>query len=395
MFASLAVIGIAAVSISGSVAFSFETCTTKNNYLEAELARIYAKRNESDREMHCALPPGEPIETKVLPALEFEKFPLECIYASMKNLGMVGKWYWHCREIPALVADPKRRGAWIADPSGKKATTLDRDLEKPCVSRNYVSYVHESFVKAMECAGLDPYETFPLINEESGFQLNVGRGGNGISQMNAGAMGPLNRSGYLKKLLEDGGDRCKPVLELARKFDGQAKLTIDPPSLCQYVELPYNPALSFLYFSAYYKERMERVSKVVAELSRNRYSEDQLRSIRLKLTRMCYGSANECDDVLSAFRQKISTTRIAASLLDKALADATIEAGTRLEQKRERTEVLGLQTKEFIEEFPHRIERKLNLLGSSTNSESLARKCSKAPENANRLRNMRLESSSH
>lgn len=346
-----------------------DTCTKKNDYLEDQLTRIYAKRLENEKSKTCERPGSAPLGAGEI--VSFGPFPAECIYASMKKVGMEAPVYWKCGEDDKMLSSTK--------------------MPKPCLSEKYVSYVHENFLKAMECAGLDPYETFPLISEESGFQLNVGNGGAGIGQQNSGSVNGLNEGKFVEKILKERSEQCKPLLELMRKSDGTLMTRIDSRYPCQYVALPYNPGLALLYFGAFYLDARSKVEKLLKSWNRNRYNEEELNKITAWLTRMCYAAGMNCGEVLREFSGMTAYGKIPVAAIPNHLHKASISAGLKAEERTGKTKVFGGQTKELIANFTFKIERVLKDLGNSQDGEDLAKKCSERPADAEQLQVQKLK----
>ena len=190
--------------------FSFQTCSDENKlYLEKKLSQLppeYLKINDSD------------VERRV---------PIQCIQLAQQNfLGHYG----------------------LCDSEENKPLITQI---KPCMSKNYVTFVYNAYHDVMDCFNIDPRDNFFQIMIESGFHINaINKDGfdSGMGQFTANGIKRVMANNLVERtrkvLLESSRISCQRISSIVGNFNVDA---FSVKKRCALISLPNNPYRSMLF----------------------------------------------------------------------------------------------------------------------------------------------------
>ena len=284
----------------------FETCQTgKNDYLESVIGS--ALPHDLASAVNCPVPDGAPdpkavtqIQT-LLEGIGGQKIPPECILAAMEHAPLSGGSY-------------DRYGVCDSETSAVRTKELNCkghcSIPRPCLSSRYLTLVYDSFVKSMQCLGIDPKETFPMFGVESGFQVNIGDpGGWGIAQLTPGGV----RSQDWARTFEPykSNPACASVQQ---QISTPMSHTVGQ---CERISIPTDPTRSFLMGGKLYLENKSIAQGLVNRFNRlqktlpiaQRLNAADRNRLLVDLTRYMYnGGAGTVSSCFKSFLEEPGTS---------------------------------------------------------------------------------------
>jgi hypothetical protein len=245
--------------------------TRSNGYLQNQIKNLFKKEDYSFR-----------------PVTSENDIAHECVKRAQENVS--GNYFGQC-----------------SDPNGEP--NFSPLIVRPCLSKEYINLVYNSFIDVMDCFGVPQKAIFPLIRRESGFNINAfnAQSGGGLGQFSSVAIKEINNKMFTDtdksgKFRRDIGGYSRPVYfknlfnentakyknkkaearcaALEKKLGHFKPVSSAPAHRCELISLPQNPTKNFIYIAITYRLNREGIEKFIDD-PKNGIKGQTLRNILL------------------------------------------------------------------------------------------------------------------